>query len=171
MQRIRELERLSLLNGLTETVNRRYGEIILHTKFDEMKRYKWKFGVLFIDIDRFKEINDSYGHDAGDRAFKTVSKTLQNSIRSLDAVVRWGGEEFVIILSSADEDRKSILAERLCMLIEQSSIPLAGGAVRVTVSIGATLVRSDDTPQTVIQRADNLMYESKTKGRNMVSFG
>ena len=171
MQRVEDLQKLALLDTLTETGNRRYAEITLHAKLDEIQRYGWTFGVLFIDIDHFKKINDSYGHDAGDKVLKTIARTLQNGIRSFDVLSRWGGEEFMAIISSTDKKHLYNLAERLRLLIERSSIPIEAGTASITISIGATLVCADDTPETVFRRSDGLMYESKTKGRNLVTFG
>jgi diguanylate cyclase (GGDEF)-like protein len=171
VQRIEELQNLALLDALTETGNRRYAEITLHAKFNEMQRYGWTFGLLFMDIDHFKEVNDSCGHDAGDSVLKAVAKTLKNGVRSFDAVSRWGGEEFVAIISSTDEAHLRSLGDRLRLLIEQSGIPAGKNTVRITISVGATLAGADDTPETALRRADSLMYESKTKGRNLVTFG
>jgi diguanylate cyclase (GGDEF)-like protein/PAS domain S-box-containing protein len=170
-QRVQELQNLTLLDALTETGNRRYAEITLRAKVDEMQRYDWICGILFIDIDHFKNINDIYGHDAGDQVLKAVSKTLQSGIRTSDILSRWGGEEFVAVISSTDEEHLLSMAERLRLFIAQSDIPIGEHAVHVTVSIGATLVRPGDTPETALRRSDSLMYESKKKGRNMVSFG
>lgn len=170
MQRVEELQNLALLDSLTQTGNRRYAEITLHAKFSELQRYNWIFGILFIDIDHFKKVNDTYGHDAGDKVLRAVAKTLQNGIRSFDIICRWGGEEFVAFISSTDEEHLYSLAERLRLLIEQSRIPIDEG-VGVTVSIGATLVRPNDEPEAALRRADSLMYESKASGRNKISLG
>jgi diguanylate cyclase (GGDEF)-like protein/PAS domain S-box-containing protein len=169
MQRLDELQNLALLDAVTETGNRRYAEISLQAKLDEMQRYDWTFGILFIDIDHFKRVNDVYGHNAGDRVLKTLAKTLKNGVRSFDIICRWGGEEFIAIISSTNAEHLHSLAERLRLLVALSTIPADEGPLRVTVSIGGTLARRGDTIENIVQRADILMYESKTKGRNAVT--
>ena len=168
LHRIEELEKMALLDPLTELGNRRYAEINLHTRFDELHKHGFPFGVLFVDIDHFKKINDMYGHDVGDKVLKMVAKTLLNGIRSVDTVSRWGGEEFFAIIANIDEDRLSSIANKLRVLVEQSSITTGPNTIQVTVSIGATLAQPDDTEDTLLKRADKLMYRCKTSGRNRV---
>lgn len=129
-------------------------------------------GLLFFDIDHFKNVNDSYGHETGDRVLRMVATTLQNSLRRTDVVGRWGGEEFAAILYDiVSSEALSDVAEKARMLVEYSHLDHEGASLSVTVSIGATLFRSDDTPETVMERADGLMYRSKKAGRNRVSTG
>ena len=134
-----------------------------------MMRYGWQFGVIMMDIDRFKVVNDRYGHDIGDDALKMVARTLLNSTRSSDFVGRWGGEEFIAILSNSSAVRLRKTAERYRMLVEQSSLPVPSGPIRLTISAGCTLAVPGDTPETLIKRADKLMYQSKARGRNVVT--
>lgn len=169
MQRIDELERLALVDSLTKVGNRRYGEINLHSRFNEMHRFGWRFGVLFIDIDDFKSINDQYGHDIGDRVLKMVATTILNNIRSFDVVCRWGGEEFLAMITNVKENHLYLLGNRLCALVENSGLTVGSDIVRVTISIGATLADKDETADELLKRADSLMYHSKKNGRNMVS--
>jgi len=165
LERVAEFERLAYIDSLTEVANRRYTEITLNTRFEEMQRYGWPFGVVFVDIDRFKDINDRYGHDRGDEVLKMVSRTLQNSVRSFDLVGRWGGEEFIAVIANVDREQLLATVNRFRLLVEQSSISSVPG-LRVTISLGATLARPGDDMTTIIKRADGLMYESKTAGRN-----
>lgn len=167
-QRVEELQRLSLLDPLTGTGNRRYAELALHTRLDEFRRYGWRFGVLFIDIDHFKNINDTYGHEVGDKLLRMTARTLQNGVRSSDVVGRWGGEEFVVFVSNIDEVALGSLAEKLRKLVGQSKPCSEGESIDVTVSIGATMARMNDTPEGLIKRADHLMYRGKMSGRNCV---
>ena len=90
-QRIEELRKLALYDPLTGLGNRRYGEMFLQTRFEEMRRYDWPFGIFFIDIDHFKRVNDVHGHDVGDKVLAMVAKTLAANVRSFDVVTRWGG--------------------------------------------------------------------------------
>ena len=166
MTEIERLRRLALLDPLTEIGNRRYGENQLHTMFKEADRFSWPFGVLFVDIDHFKNINDQYGHEVGDRMLVMVAKTMQNSLRSFDVVTRWGGEEFLCIIKNIGASRLLRIAEKLRHLIENSSIAYNGGHIGVTVSIGGATARVDDTIRTLVQRADDNMYNCKNQGRN-----
>jgi len=170
-QTIEELRRIALLDPLTEVGNRRYIDMNLRFRLAEQERYGWPFGVLFLDIDHFKEINDLYGHDKGDDVLKMTARTLSNSLRSFDTVGRWGGEEFVAVIINVNAEQLHVVAEKLRAMVEQSSITNGSRTVRVTVSIGATVAREDDTPESLINRADQLMYHSKSSGRNRITLG
>jgi len=166
--RMEAFEKLAYLDPLTGTANRRFAEITLHARYEEFKRYGWPFGLIFIDIDRFKCINDECGHAAGDEVLKMVAKTLMNSARSFDVVARWGGDEFIAVIANVDREQLIATANRFRMLVEQSS--RAAGPVRqVTISVGATLARSDDSEAALLERADLFMYESKNAGKNRVT--
>jgi len=170
LQRIKELQEMAYVDPLTGVANRAFTEITLRAKLDEMDRYGWPFGVLFVDIDHFKEVNDRHGHDVGDLALRSVAKTLAGNARSFDLVGRWGGEEFLVALVNVDEDRITALGERFRALIGSSRVAAANGNIRITVSIGATLATQGDRVDTIVRRADELMYESKKAGRNRVTF-
>jgi diguanylate cyclase (GGDEF)-like protein/PAS domain S-box-containing protein len=166
---IRELRGMALLDPLTELGNRRYLEMHLGARMKELDRYGWSFGVLFVDIDRFKIINDTHGHHIGDKVLRMVGGTLRNSIRSFDFVGRWGGEEFLAIVVNVDAANLYSVADKLRSLVERSVFLQGNEAIRVTVSVGATLARPDDTAESVVERADRLMYRSKAEGRNRVT--
>jgi diguanylate cyclase (GGDEF)-like protein/PAS domain S-box-containing protein len=168
-QKVDELQRLALLDPLTEIGNRRYAELTLHTRLDESYRYGWRFGVLFMDIDHFKTINDTYGHEMGDKLLRMIARTLQNGVRSSDVVSRWGGEEFVAFIANIGEVSLGALAEKLRKLVEQSKPFFENELIDVTISIGATISRMNDTPEGLIKRADRLMYRGKLSGRNCVT--
>jgi diguanylate cyclase (GGDEF)-like protein/PAS domain S-box-containing protein len=170
LQRIKELQEMAYVDPLTGVANRAFTEINLRAKLDEMERYGWPFGVLFVDIDHFKDVNDRHGHDVGDHALRTVAKTLAGNARSFDLVGRWGGEEFIVASVNVDEEKIKALGERFRALIGASQVTGTDGAIRVTVSIGATLARPGDRVDTLVKRADELMYESKKAGRNRVTF-
>jgi len=125
------------------------------------------FGVLMIDVDRFKAVNDTHGHGVGDRVLKMVSRTLVSSVREKDLVVRWGGEEFLLLVSSTDLSSLNDLAERVRKLVERAWVPLPDGKhLSVTVSVGGALVQSCDTPSTLVARADARLFDCKAGGRN-----
>ena len=168
-QKIKELEKMALLEPLTELANRRYIELNMQTKLDEMRRYGRPFGILFMDIDHFKKVNDLHGHDIGDKVLIMVSNTFMKNVRASDIVGRWGGEEFLSIMPNINEDQLYFFANKLRVLVEQSGFSLDSGIVQVTVSIGATLAQPKDTTETLLERADKLLYYSKATGRNRVS--
>jgi diguanylate cyclase (GGDEF)-like protein/PAS domain S-box-containing protein len=168
-QRSEELQKMALFDPLTGAANRRYIEMHLDSRMNELQRYGWPFGILFIDIDHFKMVNDTYGHGSGDRVLKMVAETIMTNLRSFDILGRWGGEEFIAIMVNVDKELLYSIAHRLCLLIEQSGLSLTDALLRVTVSIGATLASAGDTVEQVVKRADGLMYLSKTSGRNRVS--
>jgi diguanylate cyclase (GGDEF)-like protein/PAS domain S-box-containing protein len=171
LEHLQELEDLAYLDGLTRIANRTYLENFIVGKFNELRRLGWSFGVIFVDVDRFKQVNDTYGHQTGDEVLKMVSQTLVKSCRSFDLVGRWGGEEFVCVISKLkDQNQIVYIAERLRALVESSWVSLTDCSFQVTISLGVTLARIQDTPETLIQRADGLMYRSKTAGRNRITF-
>ena len=165
-ERIQELERLSFLDNLTQLANRRFVEMELDSRISELDRYGVPFGVIFMDIDHFKRVNDTYGHDVGDRVLKTVARTFLNTARPSDLMGRWGGEEFIGILRRVDTDGLQQAAERIRSLVENSHIREEEQMLKVTVSIGGALARKTDTSQSVVKRADDLLYRSKNSGRN-----
>jgi diguanylate cyclase (GGDEF)-like protein/PAS domain S-box-containing protein len=168
---IEELQRMALLDSLTGVGNRRYAEMNLKFRLAEMERYGWPFGVLFIDLDNFKDINDVFGHEVGDDILRMAAKTLSNSLRSFDTVCRWGGEEFVAIVVNIESEHLPIVGEKLRAMVERSSISMDSRTVGITVSIGATIASEDDGMESLMRRADQLMYRSKSEGRNRVTPG
>jgi len=134
-----------------------------------MARYGWRFGVIMMDIDHFKEVNDRYGHCSGDEALKMIAKTLMNSSRSFDLVGRWGGEEFISVITNTTMQRVHAIAERYRLLVEKSRLPLGESTLSLTISAGATIAAPGEDLEAVIKRADSLLYESKDAGRNQVT--
>lgn len=167
--RIKELEQLALIDPLTQLPNRIHVQTVLQSHLNEMKRIGISFGLLFLDIDHFKNFNDTYGHDIGDKVLKTVANTLQASRRTYDLMGRWGGEEFVGIVRSVDKEQLAVIADRQRRLISGSTIQYKDKRLNVTASIGATIVNSEDTEVSLLERADHLMYLSKNSGRNRVT--
>ncbi len=169
LEQIRELQEATLRDGLTGIGNRVYCEMTLENRLSEFARYGWRFGVLFLDIDHFKAVNDQFGHAAGDRVLRMVARTLSSSIRNFDFLGRWGGEEFVVILAQVDEDLLRRVAERTRILVERSFSSHQGLVINPTVSMGGTIVRQGDSSEDIVARADALMYQSKKNGRNRVT--
>lgn len=169
--RVQELEKLALLDNLTQLANRNYLERELHARFEELKRYKIPFGILFIDIDYFKKINDVYGHDVGDQILKFVADTFVTNSRPFDLYCRYGGEEFIGIIRNTSTDDLVLLGNRLRILIEHSYILHEKQKIKVNISLGATMAAETDTMNSLIKRADKLLYESKRQGRNRLTVG
>lgn len=169
LEEIERLRQLALLDPLTGVGNRRFIESVTHARLEELRRYGWPFGVVLADIDHFKAVNDTFGHLTGDEVLRMVARTLAYNVRAFDAVGRWGGEEFAIVVQNVSAGMLSVITERLRMLVEQSTLSTNSATVRVTVSLGVAVARSDDTPLSLFDRADQMLYQSKQHGRNRVS--
>jgi len=172
-RKLQELRRTAHTDSLTGIGNRRYLEGRLRAVIAELNYQKEiSAGLLFMDIDYFKQINDMHGHDAGDKVLRMVAATLRHNLRKGDSIGRWGGEEFLAILYdlASPETLKSI-SEKLRTLVAFSRLDLSDKSLMVTISVGATLLFPGDTPESVVSRADALMYQSKQNGRNRVSVG
>ncbi len=167
--RVKELEKLALLDNLTQLPNRSFIEREIRNRLEQHKRYNSAFGILFMDIDYFKSINDSHGHIAGDDVLKFIANTFVANARPFDLYGRWGGEEFIGIIHNINIDELELIGNRLRSLIESSYIIYEDRMLFVTVSIGATLIKDDDTIDSLIKRADTLMYKSKSAGRNCLT--
>lgn len=124
-----------------------------------------------VDIDRFKRINDSFGHKAGDKVLEEVSNIFRKSLRDIDLIGRYGGEEFIILLPESDRDSSSIVAERIRNDIENAVILINGESIKITISIGAAELLADSkcSLDTLTLRADEALYLSKERGRNRVT--
>lgn len=170
LERARELQELAYLDALTGIANRRFLDQVLEARLNESGRYGWQLGFILMDVDHFKAVNDTYGHEVGDQVLRMVARTLRGATRSYDLVGRWGGEEFAAILTSTSPDGLWSIAERYRALVEQSDIQVNGHRLQVTVSLGAALAAgSTDTPSSLVARADELLYQSKRAGRNRVT--
>ena len=161
---------MALIDPVTKVGNRTLAEMNLANRFAEMKRHGVGFGVLFVDVDHFKQVNDLYGHEAGDKTLHIVSKSMVNSLRSIDVVCRWGGDEFIIIIPNIDMHGLQDISERLLRFIIGSNFTFERHNVCVTASVGGTIANSDDTVSSIIHRADKLMFKSKSSGGNIYTF-
>lgn len=170
-RRVGELENLAFRDALTGVPNRRYIELKVSQAIQEVEQFGRSIGLLIIDVDHFKEVNDKYGHEIGDDALRAMCKTLTSNLRLGDAVGRWGGEEFLVINTDVTLPALGAFAERCRMLITESTIPVGNERLRITASVGATLIKAGDSAQSAIKRADELMYKSKRYGRNRVTLG
>lgn len=165
----REFEALSTTDILTGVMNRTGVQRFLRKLFkSDINRNQ--MGVLLFDIDHFKNINDQFGHDVGDRVLGEVAKIINGKTRHTDIFGRWGGEEFILVCSKIPEERLIALADKLRETIEQNAFEIQGRSINVTVSIGATTVNADEAFETVFKRADQALYKAKNSGRNQVQF-
>ncbi len=162
------LKRLSATDILTQIYNRMAFNDFLDAELQRALRYKTGMSLIMFDIDHFKVVNDTYGHLAGDEVLKALVKVVQLSIRKVDILARWGGEEFMILAPQATLAAAQELAERLRKEIEAHDFSLSG---KITVSLGVTTYRDQDGADSIIKRVDNALYRAKEKGRNRVETG
>jgi len=166
-----ELKETSVRDYLTGLYNRRYLFDFLDKEVSRAQRYKVRFSIMIFDIDFFKKINDTYGHQSGDLVLKAISEKATSMIRSADLLARYGGEEFVVVMPQTETQGAATIAERLRGAIEGMDIPVDGQTVRITISVGvATHVPKSIklTIEEFIDRADKALYNAKNSGRNKV---
>jgi diguanylate cyclase (GGDEF)-like protein len=170
--KLRALRREISTDPLTGVGNRKYLDGRLNAAIAEYQNSTDNAALLFMDVDHFKQVNDTYGHNTGDTVLRMVAKTLRLAVRSTDTVGRWGGEEFIAILYGMREKvTLKAAAEKARTLVEYSRLDITEQGLAVTVSVGATLLLPGDTPESLVWRADQLMYRSKQAGRNRVTIG
>lgn len=154
-------------DALTQLFNRRFLHTILRREIELHRETGHPFSVLMVDVDHFKRINDEHGHEAGDRVLQSLALMLLNKVRASDFVIRYGGEEFLVVLADADAQRAQAVAEKVRQHVERTPVPLSGEkSLTVTISVG--LAAFDDHPdyQHLINRADQALYAAKAQGRN-----
>ncbi len=159
-----DLERLAQRDPLTELYNRRGMTEKSEENLNRAHRENNSVGLLLIDIDWFKQINDTYGHSAGDEALKIVAKVIKETLRSYDLAARWGGDEFLILLSPIDAENLSMITERLRSRVEKHAYSLA--ELPLSISIGCALSDNIQSLDTLLKFADQALYTAKSKGRN-----
>jgi diguanylate cyclase len=152
---------------LTSLPNRRAFDEELKRRMAEWRRHRVPLSVLIADIDHFKRLNDTYGHQAGDEVLAEVSRSLKETMRESDIVARIGGEEMAVILPSSKAEEACRAAARARIAIEQAKCDYNGQTLRVTVSIGAAQLGKDESSESVLRRADEALYAAKDAGRNL----
>lgn len=164
-----ETKFLTITDGLTGLYNRRYFQQALDREFARAKRYSGDLSIAMFDIDHFKQLNDTYGHQFGDKVLVEITRIIKYSLRRTDYITRYGGEEFVVILPETTLERTIIPIERLRKRIEQEDFKYGDTSVRVTVSIGISNITPNvPTEKDLIKRADIALYTAKENGRNRV---
>jgi len=158
-------EHLSLTDGLTGLYNHRYFQEQLEVEVKRAQRYDLNLSLIMIDLDHFKEFNDSYGHLEGDSLLRKISQILKSSLRETDFVARYGGEEFAVILPETNKERASIAAERIRKTINEQTF--GEGGVKMTISLGVASYPDDACLRAdLIKKADEALYRAKREGRN-----
>lgn len=166
----RQLESLSRTDGLTQLNNRAYWEECLKTEYSRCQRTGHASSLVMFDIDHFKKVNDTYGHQAGDEVIRVVAKTLLDTIRTTDIAGRYGGEEFGVLLLETDKEHSMIVAERLRKAIEKTSVIHDGVEIKFTISLGiAEYDKELQGHAEWLEHSDKALYKSKETGRNRTS--
>jgi diguanylate cyclase (GGDEF)-like protein len=163
------VEELSIVDGLTEVYLRRYLMDRLDEEVDRARRLDLTFSIGMVDVDKFKDCNDRYGHLVGDAVLKEIADRLKTSVREIDMVARYGGEEFCVILPDTDKDIAVTVSERIRLEVENKDIKAFDEEIRATISVGvATFPGDGDTVESLIETADTALYKAKRRGRNRV---
>ena len=159
-------EKLNLISNtdyLTGIHNRKKINFVLSLYYSKYKRNSLPFSVMIFDIDFFKRVNDTYGHNIGDKILIEFTQVLKNSIRETDILGRWGGEEFILVVESSDENKIFLFAEKIRKIIENHNFY---NNIKITMSIGIALLKESDSIENLISRADKALYISKNNSRN-----
>jgi len=158
-----ELTRMALTDSLTGLSNRTHMNQILHKEYSRFERHNQRFGIIMLDIDHFKSINDKLGHDAGDTVLKKLATIFEKAIRTSDFIARWGGEEFLICCTTIEEEDLLPIAETIRQLVASTDFERKG---QITASLGCAAIVKGETIADLIKRADVALYEAKNNGRN-----
>jgi len=170
LRRTEEMRKMALLDHLTQLPNRRFLELSLQSAMSEFWSMGISFGILVFDLDEFKQVNDRFGHAAGDLVLRETARTLGASLRPTDVVARWGGDEFVALIHHASLDLLEVLSKRCAVMVSETAVAVRGGAVvRPSTSAGFALIRSGESAEALLQRADQMMYRHKQRreGRSL----
>jgi diguanylate cyclase len=163
---LQEEQRLAMIDSLTGIANRAAYDDRIEHEFLRWQRHRAPVSILAWDIDRFKQINDAYGHKAGDKVLRVIGQHLAQHVRGTDFVARYGGEEFVMILVGTAGEQAKLAADKIRNAIAAIGFHFRNKPVTVTASCGITTLRDDDTTETVFDRADRALYKAKDAGRN-----
>jgi diguanylate cyclase (GGDEF)-like protein len=163
------ISHLAATDELTGLYNRRFFNESLTKYLSASKRHSFHISVIMTDVDKFKAVNDTYGHSAGDRILKICAGTMSSQARTEDIVARWGGEEFIVLLPYTNLEGASIVAERIRVAL--ASDCLAGSSMSVTASFGVAELQDGEDAEALLRRADRALYRAKDEGRNRVVLG
>lgn len=157
---------MAITDALTGLFNRRHFRVVLTSEYERAKRYRTPFSLVMIDIDHFKKINDTFGHDVGDAVLKEVSDIFLKNVREIDTASRYGGEEFIIILPNTDKAHSLIVAERIRQQIENHEFDKVGRRISVSIGVSGMPDAEAENEEKLIRCADFAMYRAKQLGRN-----
>ena len=167
-----QTKQLSITDALTNLYNRRYFETAFAREFARAKRYNSDLSLVIVDIDWFKKINDTYGHSCGDFVLKELSWLMAENFRQTDIIFRYGGEEFVILLTETPSETAGIPIERLRKIVEENKFRYKGYDIDVTISAGISSNKDVNDSCEMFDKADKALYTAKEEGRNRVrTFG
>ncbi|MDD2308594.1 MAG: GGDEF domain-containing protein [Desulfuromonadaceae bacterium] len=161
-----KLVEMNTKDALTGIYNRRFLESRLQEECDRQRRHSRPLSLIMIDIDFFKKVNDTYGHQCGDMVLQSVAAKAATVIRNTDFIARYGGEEFCCLLPETPADAAETVAEHIRAHIEKMENSFEGNSVKVTISLGISDFVAEDTPDTFLKRADDALYQAKHSGRN-----
>jgi diguanylate cyclase (GGDEF)-like protein len=167
-ERSQTLEHAALTDGLTGMQNRRYFDDALREYIEEFRRIEKPIGLMILDLDHFKQVNDTHGHHIGDEVLRAVANCLKNLTRYHDIVARLGGEEFAVVAPNLDNDHLVKLAERIRKAIASMPVVVGNVRLRVTASVGLAVWDGKESADEFYRRADRMLYEAKRLGRNRV---
>ena len=160
--------KMAYTDPLTKTNNRASFQDTMQREIKLARRNSSHLSIIFLDIDHFKDVNDNYGHECGDIALTSAANCIRDAVRGSDIIFRYGGEEFVILLSDTNIDGAQVIADRIRKNIENHTIAYGMEIIKLTASLGISTLREDDNSDSIIQRADNAMYHAKENGRNQI---
>jgi diguanylate cyclase (GGDEF)-like protein len=159
----------ALRDPLTDTGNRIAMDQTLEREIEMSRRHSQPLSLLMLDIDHFKQINDTYGHSAGDEVLKAVAASIKNQLRNVDMVFRFGGEEFLILLSNTSREAAAMIGERLRFAAQAQDYEAEGKMIELTVSIGCSTLLPGESAESLLRRADSALYVAKREGRNRLA--
>jgi diguanylate cyclase (GGDEF)-like protein len=158
----------AIRDPLTGLYNRRHMTELLRSEMEEARRFRQPLSLLALDLDRFKEINDRFGHGTGDQVLVIAAQRMAFGLRKVDRLARIGGEEFLVLCPRTDLDGAALLAERIRESIAEGPVPGLPEEQRITVSLGVATLKEGESAEAFIDRADRRLYEAKAQGRNRV---
>lgn len=161
-------KQMTLVDPLTGLYNRRHFDKCFEREFMRAKRYGNALSIAVIDVDFFKNINDTHGHSFGDFVLREIAYLATSTVRTTDMIFRYGGEEFAIIFTETDRDSAIIPLERLRQIIEEHNFRFNNNEIKVTISIGVSSDTQAETPQQMFDNADRALYKAKEDGRNRI---
>jgi diguanylate cyclase (GGDEF)-like protein len=159
----------ALRDPLTDTGNRIAMDQTLQREIEMSRRHLQPLSLLMLDIDHFKHINDTHGHSAGDEVLKAVAASIKNQLRNVDMVFRFGGEEFLILLSNTSREAAAMVGERLRFAVQAEEYSADGHSIELTVSLGCSTLLPGESADSLLRRADSALYVAKREGRNRLA--